>query len=213
MGIEAVDESEIFRDTSNAVASQGALDAWLATQSDLDPSQPSLLPGWTIGHVLTHLARNADGAVRMLDGRAQYPHGVDGRNHDIEVGAGRSMSELIDDVATTSAALARRWQQQTEWAGVGESLGGPRPLAMLPFLRQREVELHRIDIGLGYTFDDLPAEYLRRELRLLEMVWKSRHPMGMSRLPDEVLHTPPPTRLAWFTGRVEIDGVAPANCF
>ncbi|TDB70584.1 maleylpyruvate isomerase N-terminal domain-containing protein, partial [Micromonospora sp. KC721] len=27
---------------------------------------PSLLPGWTRGHVLTHLARNADGFVNLL---------------------------------------------------------------------------------------------------------------------------------------------------
>ena len=27
---------------------------------------PSLLPGWSRGHVLTHLARNADGAVNLL---------------------------------------------------------------------------------------------------------------------------------------------------
>ena len=27
---------------------------------------PSLLPGWTRGHVLTHVARNADGAVNLL---------------------------------------------------------------------------------------------------------------------------------------------------
>ena len=27
--------------------------------TDADPREPSLLPGWTRGHVLTHLARNA----------------------------------------------------------------------------------------------------------------------------------------------------------
>ena len=29
---------------------------------------PSRLPNWTIGHVLTHIARNADGHARRLDG-------------------------------------------------------------------------------------------------------------------------------------------------
>ena len=32
----------------------------------LDAPAPSRLPGWTVGHVLTHLARNADSMVRVL---------------------------------------------------------------------------------------------------------------------------------------------------
>lgn len=37
-----------------------------ATLSDADMHDPSLLPGWSRGHVLTHLARNADGGTRLL---------------------------------------------------------------------------------------------------------------------------------------------------
>ena len=29
--------------------------------------QPSLLPDWTVGHVLTHLARNAEAMVRRIE--------------------------------------------------------------------------------------------------------------------------------------------------
>ena len=34
--------------------------------TDAGAREPSLLPGWTRGHVLTHLARNAEGGVRLL---------------------------------------------------------------------------------------------------------------------------------------------------
>jgi len=34
--------------------------------TDADVREPSLLPGWTRGHVLTHLARNAEGGARLL---------------------------------------------------------------------------------------------------------------------------------------------------
>lgn len=34
--------------------------------TDADAPAPSLLPGWTRGHVPTHLARNAEGGVRLL---------------------------------------------------------------------------------------------------------------------------------------------------
>ena len=32
------------------------------------------LEGWTVGHVLTHLARNADSHVRMLEAAARSSH-------------------------------------------------------------------------------------------------------------------------------------------
>ena len=38
----------------------------LATARELDIAAPSLLPGWTRGHVITHIARNADGYVNLL---------------------------------------------------------------------------------------------------------------------------------------------------
>ena len=34
--------------------------------SDAQMRDPSLLPGWTRGHVLTHIARNADGLVNLM---------------------------------------------------------------------------------------------------------------------------------------------------
>ena len=36
--------------------------------TDDEARRPSLLPGWTVGHVLTHLARNADGVRGMIEG-------------------------------------------------------------------------------------------------------------------------------------------------
>ena len=57
----------------------------LAGVTDTDARRPSLLPGWSVGHVLTHLARNADSHVRMLEAAAvgevadQYPGGNERR--------------------------------------------------------------------------------------------------------------------------------------
>ena len=62
---------------------------------------PSLLPGWSVGHVLTHIARNGDSLVWRLEGAAQgelrdqYPGGLEQRRADIEAGAGRPASELV----------------------------------------------------------------------------------------------------------------------
>src|SRR2546421_337158 len=56
--------------------------------------RPSLLPGWTVGHVLTHVARNADSHVRRTEAAIrgemvdQYPGGYAAREAEIEAGAG-----------------------------------------------------------------------------------------------------------------------------
>ena len=47
--------------------------------------------------------------VSLLDGHDQYPHGVKGRNADIESGAGRGWLELIGDVSASADELERRW--------------------------------------------------------------------------------------------------------
>jgi len=51
--------------------SHARLRATLAGLTDADARGPSLLPGWSVGHVLTHLARNADSLVRMLKAAAR----------------------------------------------------------------------------------------------------------------------------------------------
>ena len=51
-----------LRDLSDQIdqATQRLLDT-ARTITDPDLRVPSMLPGWTRGHVLAHLARNADG--------------------------------------------------------------------------------------------------------------------------------------------------------
>src|ERR1700746_795610 len=78
-----------------------------ATQRLLDPARaiadpdlrvPSMLPGWTRGHVLAHLARNADGMRNVLVGvrtgqnRPAYAS-AKAREADIEQYADRRATE------------------------------------------------------------------------------------------------------------------------
>ncbi len=208
------DPREIRRDIDSCLASHDSLTAFLRAVDPVDPTRSSLLPGWTVGHVLTHIARNADGIISMLDGFAQYPHGVEGRNGDIEAGASRPWPELVDDVTSTAAALdARMSEAAVDWSGTVTMLPGVRPKASLPLMRQREVEVHRFDLDLGYEFAEMPGDYVRRDLRLMEMFWSARQPMGMTALPAAALALAPAIRLAWLMGRIEVAGLAPANVF
>lgn len=181
--------------------------------------QPSLLPGWSVGHVLTHLARNADSFVHLTQAADrgevadQYPGGAEQRSGDIEAGATRRARELVRDVRSSLYALEQTWATAglTAWQGEGRTFAGMRVIRDLPFIRWREVEVHHGDLGLGYSPADWPAEYVRLELVRMEMLWAARLPMGLTSLPPEALRVEPRARLAWLLGRGAIDGLAPAG--
>jgi maleylpyruvate isomerase len=210
---DVVDSRALDRDIAGAAAAHQRLLATLDASDDVDPRTPSRLPDWTIGHVLTHIARNADSHHRLLDGLAQYEGGAAGRAAAIEAGAGRTLGELVDDVRRAIWSLEQRWATQGDWRGEAAATRGTLPRTDLPFLRWRETDVHHIDLGLGYEFADLPGEYVRLELRRVEMLWAARRPMGMTALPEAALTAPPHERLAWLFGRVELDGLPPAGVF
>ncbi len=165
---------------------------------------PSQLPGWSVGHVLTHLARNADSHVRMLEAARrgeeveQYEGGYDQRAADIEVGANRSADALREDVHASAWALEEAWGRMTPqaWKGHGLARGRPWPCRELPFHRWREVEIHHVDLGLGYGPEDWSESYVRRELprALASVPTRLADPTARSRL------------LAWLVGRASEPG-------
>jgi maleylpyruvate isomerase len=146
---------------------QAALGATIAALTDDVARRPSMLPGWSVGHVLTHLARNADSVVRRLAGAAegrvvdQYAGGAEGRRHDIEEGAGRSAQELVADVLRTNGEVeaAAASFPADGWDRLTRSVGGDeQPARAVVFSRWREVEVHHVDLGLGYRPRDWPDD-------------------------------------------------------
>jgi maleylpyruvate isomerase len=134
----------------------GADDAWCRA--------PSRLPDWSRGHVLTHLARNADALDRLAtgvaEGRSPTMYGPEGtREAEIEAGAGRPADELVDDVRTSAERLTstcrglpeQLWDVVTEWRA-----GRRQPLRAIPVARLVELELHRFDLDAGYAPADWP---------------------------------------------------------
>jgi maleylpyruvate isomerase len=206
-----LDSEQVGRGIDLLDQSQQRLDTDLRSMAAVDPGTPTGLPGWTVGHVLTHIARNADSTLRMLAGLPQYWKGFESRIADIELGAGRSWDELVDDVVTTNAAVTRRVREVVDWTGPVQSTTGERPKATVPEMRRREVEIHHTDLGLGYGFADLPADFVRFESKRLTMLWQARQPMGLTGLPEAVLRLPEHERLAWLFGRLALEDVAPAG--
>lgn len=133
---------------------------------DDDLGGPSRLPGWTRGHVVTHLARNAEGLTRLLTWAQtgvetpMYPS-RQARAADIEAGAGRPPAEQLDDLCRTGAAFADRAAQLSaqQWRAVVRNMQNPPcPAAQVPWLRVREVWLHLVDLDAGAELDALPED-------------------------------------------------------
>ncbi|WP_083473565.1 MULTISPECIES: maleylpyruvate isomerase N-terminal domain-containing protein [unclassified Frankia] len=181
----------------------------LARVDDAVARRPSLLPGWTVGHLITHLARNADSHADMLDAARdgyvedQYPGGPEQRNTAIEAGAGRPAQQLVADVADSVRRLERAWDDthvNTWRGGLGRtSTQGSTSLADLVFLRWREIEVHLVDLGLtdlgGPNWGDLSPAYIEAE-----WAWSTRR--LVERLPSDVtLHLTPGDRPSLAAGR------------
>ena len=83
----------IDRDLAGATRAHRAVVATLQHLTDDQVKQPSRLPDWTVGHVATHIARNAEGHVRMFEAAIRgevvemYPGGREQRTSDIEAGS------------------------------------------------------------------------------------------------------------------------------
>jgi maleylpyruvate isomerase len=200
-----------------ARASHAALIADLVEVDDKAARGPSLLPGWSRGHVLTHLARNADGNTRIFlaaqqgEVADQYPGGREQRSSDIEAGSGRSAAELAIDVESSIVRLEAAWDATPEdlWdAGRGRGpAGGEASLTEWVFSRWRETEVHHADLGLGYSWARWPSAYVREDLRRATMAYRAQQPMGQGELPAPALALVPNERLAWLLGRHWPDGL------
>ncbi|MFF5786619.1 maleylpyruvate isomerase family mycothiol-dependent enzyme [Streptomyces sp. NPDC012693] len=128
---------------------------------------PSRLPGWTRGHVLAHVARNADALVNVLQGRPMYPDAAT-RDADIERDSGRPPAAHLADLRETAARFQAVGAEPADWSRTVELRNGVTDSASrIPFRRWVEVDLHHVDLGVGYELEDLSEEFTVREIEFL----------------------------------------------
>ncbi|WP_149822789.1 maleylpyruvate isomerase family mycothiol-dependent enzyme [Streptomyces tailanensis] len=147
-----------------------ATDRLLTAAAKLDNAavaEPSRLPGWTRGHVLAHLARNADALVNVLEGRPMYVS-EGARDADIERDAPRPLEVQLADVRQSANRFQDAASVSADWSRVVELRNGVTDSASrVPFRRWIEVEIHHVDLGIGYELEDLPEEFMQREINFL----------------------------------------------
>src|SRR6478672_7747869 len=102
--------------TAELLTSTDSLLTSIVGLDEMQAREVSLLPGWTRGHVLTHIARNADAMVNLLTWArtgVETPMYAsrEQRNADIEAGSGRPAPELVDDVRSSHERMIAEMQE------------------------------------------------------------------------------------------------------
>ena len=161
-------------------------------------AEPSRLPGWSRGHVLAHLARNADALVNVLAGRPMYSS-AEVRDTDIERDAPRPLDVQLTDVRESAARFQDTGAEPADWSRTVELRNGVTDSASrVPFRRWVEVELHHVDLGIGYELEDLPEEFTEREIAFLADRFSGHSDVPPTRITDHAR--------AWSTGRAAEGG-------
>jgi maleylpyruvate isomerase len=119
----------------------------------------SSLPGWTWGHLLTHIARNADALCNLLFWartgiETPMYQSKEQRTDDINFGALRPGGAVLTDVADSAARLqaAMDGLTATDWDHeVVTAQGRTIAAAQVPWLRLREVTIHHVDLGASFA--------------------------------------------------------------
>ena len=197
---------------------------------DASMAAPSLLPGWTRGHVVTHLARNADAMVNLLtwartgvETPAYASQEV--RSADIDAGAGRTADDLRADLVGSHRRFAdaagrmseKGWRRRIRWGrDNSESYGW-----IVPVLRESEVEIHHVDLDAGYTPAHWSATFMTRTLARCardfagrgggpDVTLRATDTEGTWQIGDGrvVVAGPSPALLGWVLGRTDGTGLS-----
>lgn len=220
---KSFDATVINRQVEGLAASHQLLLERLGGLVDEMIVRPSLLPEWSVGHVLAHIAQQGDSITRLFlaaekgDIVDQYAGGFEARVAAITAAATRTAAEHVAAVRRSIYALEGAIASAREgWYGSARMVSGIEVrVTDLPLRRWREVEVHMGDLGLSELAcsgpDSWSMDYVRHDLPVLTMQWKSRGSMGLTDLPHQIRTQSPSVRLGWLMGRINIDGLAPAG--
>jgi len=174
----------------------------LAPLIDDDFLAPSLLPRFTRAHVVTHLANKVKAHVLLFGGpatgeiRRLHPVGYDA-DVAADSGAARSAAALRSDLEGSFELLQAAWDALDDgmWDELGEMTAGPRTMTEIIAHHLRNVEVHHVDLDIGYKVSDWPTLFVEGELA-----------KRLSTLPSRADHA---DLLAWLLDRAHAPELAP----
>ncbi|CAA9387870.1 MAG: Maleylpyruvate isomerase, mycothiol-dependent [uncultured Nocardioides sp.] len=126
-------------------------------------ARPSLLPHWTVGHVLAHVALNGEALAGALNGVTSGSgtpmyESQDSRDRDIAELGVADPAEIRGRVTASTKLFEQeaahvpddQWDVRIERTPGGATFRARSAVQM----RLREVEIHHADLGLDYTHHD-----------------------------------------------------------
>lgn len=128
----------------------------------------SLLPWWTRAHVVAHLALNGEALTGVLRGVVEGEpvpmyESDERRDADIEELAAAHAEQLRERLlaAVGDFPEAVKSVPDDAWKGRFDRTPGGRslPLDAIPLMRVREIEIHHVDLGTGYSVSEWPREF------------------------------------------------------
>jgi maleylpyruvate isomerase len=164
--------------------------------------EASRLPRYSRANVIAHVTNKAKAHRVLFEGavagevRRLHPEG-----HDPDLAArrpaGTTVTQLRAELEESFAALEAAWASLDDqmWARHGVMMAGPRTMAEIVGHHWRNVEVHHVDLDIGYEPDDWPSAFVDGEL--------SRRLKG---LPERASH---PELLAWLLGRAPAPDLSP----
>ena len=153
---------------------------------------------------------------------------ADARDADIERDASRPLDLHLADLRDSTARFQETGTAPADWSRTVELRNGVTDSASrVPFRRWIEVELHHVDLGIGYELEDLPEEFVERETDFLAERFSGHPEVPPTHLTDgtrawstgrrdsaspEVIVTgPAPELLGWLCGRRDGSGLTVAG--
>lgn len=154
----------------------------LATMTDDELVEPSLLPGWMRAHVVAHVGYNARALTRLVEWArtgVETPmyRSPEQRNREIERGATLPARALRTLFAHAEVHLNVEWRDvaQGQWdAPVVTAQGRTVPLRETAWMRSREVWVHAVDLGATGSYVDFPPDLLDELLADVLRAWARR---------------------------------------
>jgi maleylpyruvate isomerase len=143
---------------------------------------PSLLSGWTRGHILAHVGYNARALSRLLEWARTCQElpmysSSEQRSHEIDYGATLSIDALRSLVVHSDVALSTAWRSlpPDRWSyPVRTAQGRTVAVSETAWMRAREVWIHAVDLNTGGSFHDFPPQYTDALIGDVIQTWRRR---------------------------------------
>ena len=142
--------------------------------SDEEVAADSLLPDWSRGHVLSHLANNARGLSNLIEWaltgvQKDMYVSVEQRGLDIENGAKRPGKEIVADFLEQSKVFAENLERLMTGLLLADEVvlgnGSHVHPHEITTLRERELLVHLVDLGLEYKANDWSFDFSIKTLK------------------------------------------------